>query len=308
MRHSAPALGCAAARAAARRRPGAGRALSLLSGCSVYDAPLPGGADAGDNPMTVKVDVPRRARPRARSRRSRSTTSPSARSRRSSSRATSPRSPSLLPRRHRAARTTPAPRSGRPACSARSSSRSSEPTRARHRQAGEQRRDRARPHRPQPRGRRGPRRAVAAAQRRRRRPAQDHLSRSSTTRSRAARTRCARCSTQIRTLHGPARREQGSHRRARSRTLNRLAIELQQQDGTIKSALDDIPDALRSVNRQRDDLVKLLQALDRPQRGRRPRDPGLQGVHDQQPARPGAGARRASPRPGRTSRSPSRCS
>ena len=32
---------------------------------------------------------------------------------------------------------------------------------------------------------------------------------------------------------------------------------------TIKSALDDIPDALRSVNRQRDDLVKLLEALKR---------------------------------------------
>ena len=44
---------------------------------------------------------------------------------------------------------------------------------------------------------------------------------------------------------------------------NRLALELKKQDGTIKSALDDIPNALRSVNRQRDDLVKLLQALER---------------------------------------------
>src|SRR6187402_3260495 len=26
-----------------------------LSGCSIYDAPLPGGADTGDNPMHVKV-------------------------------------------------------------------------------------------------------------------------------------------------------------------------------------------------------------------------------------------------------------
>ena len=47
--------------------------------------------------------------------------------------------------------------------------------RPRHRQAGEQRRDRPGPHRSQPRGRRGPRRALAAAQRRRRRPAQDDL-------------------------------------------------------------------------------------------------------------------------------------
>ena len=44
---------------------------------------------------------------------------------------------------------------------------------------------------------------------------------------------------------------------------SRLAVRLRQQDGTIKSALDDIPDALRSVNRQRADLVKLLEALNR---------------------------------------------
>ncbi len=44
---------------------------------------------------------------------------------------------------------------------------------------------------------------------------------------------------------------------------NRLAAQLKRQDGTIKSALDNIPDTLRSVNRQRDDLVKLLEALER---------------------------------------------
>lgn len=44
---------------------------------------------------------------------------------------------------------------------------------------------------------------------------------------------------------------------------SRLAGELKKQDGTIKSALDNIPDTLRSVNRQRDDLVKLLEALNR---------------------------------------------
>jgi phospholipid/cholesterol/gamma-HCH transport system substrate-binding protein len=44
---------------------------------------------------------------------------------------------------------------------------------------------------------------------------------------------------------------------------SRLAAELKKQDGTIKSALDNIPDTLRSVNRQRGDLVKLLQALNR---------------------------------------------
>jgi phospholipid/cholesterol/gamma-HCH transport system substrate-binding protein len=44
---------------------------------------------------------------------------------------------------------------------------------------------------------------------------------------------------------------------------NRLAGELRQQDGTIKATLDDVPDALRSIDRQRADLVKMLQALQR---------------------------------------------
>ena len=44
---------------------------------------------------------------------------------------------------------------------------------------------------------------------------------------------------------------------------NRLAGELRKQDGTIKATLDDVPGALASINRQRDDLVKLLKALTR---------------------------------------------
>jgi phospholipid/cholesterol/gamma-HCH transport system substrate-binding protein len=44
---------------------------------------------------------------------------------------------------------------------------------------------------------------------------------------------------------------------------SRLAVEIRKQDGTVKSALDDIPDALRSINGQRADLVKLLRALTR---------------------------------------------
>ncbi|MGN6251787.1 MAG: MCE family protein [Marmoricola sp.] len=43
--------------------------------------------------------------------------------------------------------------------------------------------------------------------------------------------------------------------------LNGLAGTLRQQDRTIKLALDNIPGALRSINRQRDDLVKVLHAL-----------------------------------------------
>jgi phospholipid/cholesterol/gamma-HCH transport system substrate-binding protein len=43
--------------------------------------------------------------------------------------------------------------------------------------------------------------------------------------------------------------------------VNRLSLELRRQDGTIKSALDDLPGAIQSVNGQRADLVKMLQAL-----------------------------------------------
>ena len=44
---------------------------------------------------------------------------------------------------------------------------------------------------------------------------------------------------------------------------NRLALEIRRNDGAIKAALDDIPDALRSVDSQRADLVKLLRSLTR---------------------------------------------
>ena len=44
---------------------------------------------------------------------------------------------------------------------------------------------------------------------------------------------------------------------------NRLALELRHQDGTIRSTLDDVPAALHSINGQRADLVKLLKALTR---------------------------------------------
>ena len=43
--------------------------------------------------------------------------------------------------------------------------------------------------------------------------------------------------------------------------VNRLSLELRRQDSTIKSALDELPGAIKSVNGQRADLVKMLQAL-----------------------------------------------
>ena len=43
--------------------------------------------------------------------------------------------------------------------------------------------------------------------------------------------------------------------------VDRLSLELRRQDSTIKSALDELPAAIKSVNGQRADLVKMLQAL-----------------------------------------------
>lgn len=45
--------------------------------------------------------------------------------------------------------------------------------------------------------------------------------------------------------------------------LNRLAVQLRQQDASIKLALDDLPAALASVDKQRSDLKKMLAALSR---------------------------------------------
>ena len=44
--------------------------------------------------------------------------------------------------------------------------------------------------------------------------------------------------------------------------LNRLAIAAEKQLPTIDAALEELPSALDSIDRQRDDLVKMLQALD----------------------------------------------
>lgn len=45
--------------------------------------------------------------------------------------------------------------------------------------------------------------------------------------------------------------------------VNRLAIATNQQEDAITGALDDLPDALKVVNQQRDDLVGLLESLDK---------------------------------------------
>jgi phospholipid/cholesterol/gamma-HCH transport system substrate-binding protein len=68
--------------------------------------------------------------------------------------------------------------------------------------------------------------------------------------------------TQIRSFMGQLDQNKESIVLALENT-NRLAAQLKRQDATIKSALDNVPATLRSVNRQRDDLVKLLAALNR---------------------------------------------
>jgi len=68
--------------------------------------------------------------------------------------------------------------------------------------------------------------------------------------------------TQIRIFMGQLDDNKGAIVNAIENT-NRLAVEIRDNDDAVKSALDDIPDTLRSVNRQRDDLVKLLEALTR---------------------------------------------
>jgi phospholipid/cholesterol/gamma-HCH transport system substrate-binding protein len=45
-------------------------------------------------------------------------------------------------------------------------------------------------------------------------------------------------------------------------SLNRLAVSINKQRGSIELALDEMPRALASIDRQRDDLVRMLRALD----------------------------------------------
>ena len=98
----------------------------MLSGCSIYDAPLPGGADTGDNPITVKVmfrDVLDLV-PQSTVKVDDVTVGKVTQGRAQGLRRQGHR---RAPGRRRPARQRPAPRSARPACWARSSSRSSRP-------------------------------------------------------------------------------------------------------------------------------------------------------------------------------------
>ena len=155
--------------------------------------------------------------------------------------------------------------------------------------AVEQRRDRARPHRAQPRGRRGLRCARAAAQRRWRRSAQDHRLRAQQ-RLHRARGRGALGPDPDPHLHGPARREQGvDRRRAREHQPPGGGDPQAGRHHQERAGRHPRRPALGQPAARRPGQA--AQGPDPAQRRRRPGDPGVQGVHDQQPARPRAGAR-----------------
>ncbi len=133
-----------------------------------------------------------------------------------------------------------------------------------------------RPHRPEPRGRAGARRAQPAAERRRDRPAADHHPRARPDARTAARAALARRST--RSAPSPASSTGTSTTSSRrSRPLDHLSRSLNRQRTTIDATLDQLPSALRSINSQRRDLVRDAPGAVAPQRGRRPRDQAVQG-------------------------------
>ena len=126
----------------------------------------------------------------------------------------------------------------------------------------ERRRHRPRPHRPQPRGRRGLRCARAAAQRRWRRPAQDDRLRAEQ-RLRRPRGRGPLGADPDPHLHGPAGPEQGRRSSPRSRTPTGWPWRSASRTAPSRARWTTSPTRCASVNRQRDDLVKLLKALTR---------------------------------------------
>ena len=241
----------------------AGAAL-VLSGCDfdVYKLPLPGGPDVGDDPMTVTVefadvlDLVPQSTVKVNDVTVGKVTDIDLEGY-SAMVTLELRSDIELPDNAVA-------ESARPACWARSSSSLRAPEDGAAPTPLQRRRHHpARAHRPQPRGRGGARRAQPAAQRRRRRPAQDHRPASSTSRSRAARTpprsvlrqieRASRASWTTTRATSSTRSSRSTGSRSRS----------SDQRATIDAALEELPSALESIEQQRADLVRMLQALNR---------------------------------------------
>ena len=151
--------------------------------------------------------------------------------------------------------------------------------RRQRRAARRRRRDPARAHRPQPRGRGGARRAEPAAQRRRRGPAEDDRQRAQ------HRARGPRGHGQVGARPDPRRYDASStttrptsSTRSRRSTGSSISVNEQQRHHR-RRARGAAERAATRIDRQRDDLVKMLQALNRAQRRRRPGDQGVQGRH-----------------------------
>ena len=142
--------------------------------------------------------------------------------------------------------------------------------------ARERRHHPARPHRPQPRGRGGARRAQPAAQRRRRGPAQDHRQRAQP-RARGPRGLGPVGAAPDRGADGPARREQGRHRR-RDRVAEPARDLGQGPDGRHRLRARGAPeraDLARPAARRPGQDAEGAQPA---RRRRRPGDQGVEGV------------------------------
>ena len=270
---------------AGRARPGA----LALSGCSVYDVPLPGGADTGDNPMKVKVmfrDVLDLV-PQSTVKVNDVTVGKvktiklkgyvaevdhrDAQGRRPAGQRHAPqiRQTSLLGEKFVSLAPPPEPGSGK---------------------LVEQRRHRPRPHRPQPRGRGGPRRPRPAAQRRWRRPAQDDRRGAQHRLRRPRPTRSVRCSTRSATSWASSTTTR-SRSSPRWRTPTGWPAELREAGRHHQERAGRHPRRAALGQPPARRPGQAARGAQPPQRRRGPRDPGLQGVHHQQPARPGARAR-----------------
>ena len=144
----------------------------------------------------------------------------------------------------------------RPACSARSTSRCAAPGRRRAgRPARRRRRHPAVPHRPQPRGRGGPRRDVAAAQRWRRRPAEDHRDRAEQGAERQRGRQSATCSASS-TRSSAASTSRRPRSSGRIDSIDQLAGQARRAAArTSPTALDDLPGGLKVLADQRQQLT-----------------------------------------------------
>ena len=93
-------------------------------------------------------------------------------------------------------------------------------------------------------------------------------------------------------LHEPARRQPEPRSCAALEQVNSLAISLNGETDTLDLALEELPGAIASVDRQRDDLIKMLDALSELSSVGTRVIQASEAEHDHEPERAGAGAHR----------------